>query len=382
MDLLSIGVMARSRKENERRLPLHPSHLERVEPDLRDSLYLEEGYGEQYGVRDDELASYVAGLRKREELIESCDVVLLPKPLLDDVVELRDGQVLWGWPHCVQDAELTQVGIDKRLTMIAWEAMNLWSADGKFERHVFAMNNQLAGYASVLHALQLIGTTGEYGRTLRAAVIGSGATGLGAVTALNGLGVQDVDVYTHRDVTTIATPKQSVRLLHVENDPDNEGRVRAISDDGSRPMAEVLAGYDVVVNCVLQDTDQPMMFVTDDEVSSFSTGSTIIDVSCDAGMGFSWARPTSFADPLRTVGDGVYYYAVDHSPSLLWNSATWEISEALLPHLRTVMSGPAGWDPDETVRRAVELRDGVIQNPHILSFQHRAADYPHERIIS
>ena len=48
-------------------------------------------------------------------------------------------------------------------------------------------------------------------------------------------------------------------------------------------------------------------------------------------MGFEWARPTSFDDPMFTVGEGVHYYAVDHSPSYLWNSATWENSEALLP---------------------------------------------------
>jgi hypothetical protein len=39
-------------------------------------------------------------------------------------------------------------------------------------------------------------------------------------------------------------------------------------------------------------------------------------------MGFSWAQPTSFADPMFTVGSNIHYYAVDHSPSLLWNSAT------------------------------------------------------------
>jgi hypothetical protein len=68
---------------------------------------------------------------------------------------------------------------------------------------------------------------------------------------------------------------------------------------------------------------------------------------------------------------------VDHSPSLLWNSATWEISEALLPHLPTVLEGPSAWDGNETIRRAIELRDGTIQNPDILSFQHRAPQYPH-----
>jgi hypothetical protein len=61
----------------------------------------------------------------------------------------------------------------------------------------------------------------------------------------------------------------------------------------------------------------------------------------------------------------------------LWNSATWEISEALLPHLRTVLGGPAAWDTSETIRRAIEIRDGVVQNPKVLSFQDRAADYPH-----
>lgn len=379
MDLLKVGVLARSRKENERRLPLHPSHLDRIDSDLRSHLILEEGYGEQYGIEDERLAASVGRVASRDELVETADVVLLPKPLLEDVKQLRSGQVLWGWPHCVQDPELTQVGIDSRLTVIAWEAMNVWGPDGSFQRHVFNMNNQLAGYASVLHALQLIGSTGHYGRALRAAVIGSGATGLGAVTALNGLGVLDVDVFTHRDVSSIPPPKQSVTLKRVANDPQQTGRVFACFGDGDRPLSDVLAEYDVVVNCVLQDTDAPLMFLSEADLVAFRSGSLIVDVSCDAGMGFTWARPTSFLEPMFTVGPGVYYYAVDHSPSLLWNSATWEISEALLPYLRSVMRGPQGWDSDETVRRAIELRDGVIQNPRILSFQQRRADYPHDK---
>jgi alanine dehydrogenase len=94
-------------------------------------------------------------------------------------------------------------------------------------------------------------------------------------------------------------------------------------------------------------------------------------------MGFEWARPTSFDDPMFTVGNGVHYYAVDHSPSYLWNSATWEISEALIPHLPAVMAGPDGWTASDTIRRAIEIQDGVVLNPRILSFQHRDPDYPH-----
>jgi len=42
-----------------------------------------------------------------------------------------------------------------------------------------------------------------------------------------------------------------------------------------------------------------------------------------------------------------------------------------------VLSGGAAWDADETLRRAIEIRDGVVQNPDILAFQQRSEEYPH-----
>jgi len=379
LDQLSLGVISRSRKENERRLAIHPLHIERIDADLRERIYLERGYGEFFGVPDERLAPLVAGLRTRGQLVADCDVILLPKPQHEDLADLRAGQVLWGWPHCVQDEEITQLSIDRRLTLIAFEAMNHWSADGSFSLHVFHKNNELAGYCSVLHAMELIGTTGEYGRRLRAAVISFGATGRGAVTALNSRGVNDVNVLTHRDISAVASPIHSARMVHFERDPGDPGRCVALGESGRVPLAAFLAEHDIVVNCVLQDTDAPLMFVTVGDLGSFAAGSLIVDVSCDEGMGFGWARPTSFAEPMLVLGDNIRYYAVDHSPSHLWDSATWEISEALLPHLRAVLTGPESWAAHETIRRAIEIRAGVIQNPRILSFQHRSADYPHLR---
>jgi len=377
---LSLGVMARSRMENERRLAIHPLHIERIEADLRRRIYLERGYGEPFGVPDERLAGHVAGLRTRDQLVADCDVILLPKPLPQDLAELRAHQILWGWPHCVQNEEITQLSVGRQLTVIAFEAMNHWSGDGSFSLHVFHENNELAGYCSVLHAMQLIGITGEYGRRLSAGVISFGATGRGAVTALNAYGVNDVHVLTHRDVTAVASPIHSTRMVHFERDADNPARCHALCDSGRIPMAAYLARFDIVVNCMLQQVGAPLIFIADDDLTAFPPGTLIVDVSCDAGMGFSWARPTSFADPMFTVGDNIHYYAVDHSPSLLWNSATWEISRALLPHLRTVLGGPEAWDRDQVIRKAIEIRDGVIQNPDILSFQHRAPQYPHPRV--
>jgi len=377
MDQLSVGLIWQSSKENERRLPIHPMHFGRIEPSLRRQIYLETGYGERFGIPDQELAPLVGGLAPRAQLLAERDVIMLPKPLAQDLANMREGQVLWGWPHCVQDTQLTQIAIDRRLTLIAFEAMNHWTADGSFNLHVLHKNNELAGYASVLHALSLTGSTGDYGRRMSAVVIGFGATARGAVTALNGVGISQVDVLTHRGVTAVASPIHSARIVHFEGGEDDGRGGEVFTDTGREPLAGFLADHDVIVNCVLQDPNRPMVFLDEDDLPALASGTLIIDVSCDEGMGFSWARPTSFADPMFVVGSNVRYYGVDHSPSYLWDSATWEMSEALLPHLPIVLAGPPAWEADETIRRAIEVRDGTIRNPSILAFQSRSATFPH-----
>ena len=377
MTLLGLGVVGTSAKENERRLPLHPEHIPRLDADLRARITLEHGYAEAFGVPDAELAPSVGGFASREEILAGCDVVLLPKPQHEDVAAMRPGQVLWGWPHCVQDTEITQLAIDRQLTVIAFEAMNHWTADGAVGLHVFHKNNELAGYCSVLHALELIGTTGDFGRRLSAVVIGFGATARGAVTALNAHGVHEVAVLTNRGVAAVGSPIHSVRIRQFDHDPGDPTVSHVITDRGRVPLAPYLAENDIVVNCTLQDTAAPLTYLQTADLAAFRPGSLIVDVSCDEGMGFSWARPTTFDEPMFEVGERVHYYAVDHSPSYLWASATWENSSAIIPFLRPVLEGPQSWANDETLSRAVDIWDGRIMNPAVLAFQNRAEEQPH-----
>jgi alanine dehydrogenase len=375
--LLSLGVLATSRKTDERRLPIHPAHLERIDEDLRANIILERGYGLRFGIHDSELEPLVGAMATRDEIIDRADVVLLPKPQSSDLEDLRDGQVLWGWPHCVQDRAITQLAIDKRLTLIAWEAMNHWQADGGFGLHVFHKNNELAGYCSVLHSLQLCGSTGDYGRRLSAVVIGFGATARGAVTALNAHGIHDVRVLTNRGIAAVGSPIPSVDIIQFEHNDEAPFESTVNTEDGPVLLAPYLAENDIVVNCTLQDPNAPLTYLRTDDLGAFRPGSLIVDVSIDEGMGFEWARATTFADPMFTVGDSTNYYAVDHSPSLLWNSTTWEISEALMPFLRTVMEGAPSWAESDTIRRAIEIEGGQIRNEAILEFQKRSAEYPY-----
>lgn len=380
-ELLTLGVLGRSSMKNERRLPLHPHHLDRIDPDVRARMVVERGYAADFQLEPGYIESRVGRVAERSDVIAAADVLLLPKPQAADMAAIPEGRTLWGWPHCVQGVGLTQTAIDSRLTLIAFEAMNHWTAQGDFSLHVHHMNNELAGYSSVLHALSLVGTTGDYGPRLSAVVIGFGATARGAVTALKAHGIHDIQVLTQRDASAVGSPIHSAHITQLNID-DGETHLSTVpTDDGEVLLPTFLASHDIVVNCTLQDVTAPLTYLRTEDLEEFAAGSLIIDVSCDEGMGFDWAKPTGFDDPMFTVGQAVNYYAVDHSPSYLWNSATWEISEALLPFLRTVMEGPAAWAESLTISRAIEIQDGVIKNPNILSFQNREPVYPHTRSV-
>lgn len=371
----TLGVIGKSLKENEKRVPIHPDHLERIPRMVRRNITFEAGYGERFGMKDARLASLSSGcVATRNEIFNDFDIVLIPKPLAEDLEQIREGAIIWGWPHCVQQKDVTQIAIDRKHTLIAWEEMFLWS-NGKKNLHTFYKNNELAGYAGVMHALSLRGETGNYGKAGKAVVISYGSVSRGAVYALQSQGYHDITVYTHRDFTNVADQLPTVIYEHFENDA--RGQLVAVDHEGvSRPFSDALTEADVIVNGILQNPLQPLMFVPEADVDKLKMGALIVDISCDEGMGFWCARPTTFNDPIFEVR-GRYYYSVDHSPSYYWNSASFEISEALLPFLEVLMNGPEAWAENETIYKAIEIREGVIQNPNILSFQHRAKEYPH-----
>ena len=148
-----LGIIGTSQKQDERRLPIHPGHLQRIPESIRRRLIFEHGYGALFGVSDEELESQTGGTATRHELLADVGAVVLPKPVLQDLEALREGGLLWGWPHCVQQRAMTQAAIDREQTLIAFEEMFVWSPDGRMGRHTVYKNNEMAGYCGVGHAL-------------------------------------------------------------------------------------------------------------------------------------------------------------------------------------------------------------------------------------
>ena len=378
MSYLKLGVVKTSLLENENRLPIYPAHLGWIDKELRSYMSFEFGYGDEYGVTDSDILDLGYNLATRKEVVSQNNVVLLPKPQLQDLYDMKNGATLWGWPHCVQQFDIAEAAIQNKLTLIAWEAMNHWSKFDEKLMHIFYKNNEIAGYAAVLHALQLRGIDGFYGPRRKVIVLSYGSVSKGAIFALHARGFNNISVFTKRPPHLVLDKNPDVYFYRMLED---NGVVYSLSEDGTkRKLIEEFSEANIIVNGILQDTDNPTMFMSEKEISMLKNDSIIIDVSCDKGLGFPFARPTSFKAPMFKVNDSVYYYSVDHTPTYLWNSASREISKALLPYLKCVMEGCDSWKTNKTISKAIEIEQGFVKNNKIINYQHRKDSYTFKQI--
>jgi len=377
MHSLKVGVIGTSKKIDERRLPIHPKHLSRIPKKLREQLIFEEGYGAPFGISDEEIASLTGGIDTRHNLLANIGTVIINKPVLSDLEELKVGGTLWGYVHCVQQQDITEMAIKRKQTLIAFEDMFIWSPEGQIGRHTFYKNNEMAGYCAVIHALQLKGIDGHYGNQRKTIIFGFGAVSRGAIYALKAHGFRDITICIQRPDHEVREEVLDCHYVRVQEGDENEARMVVIEHDGTiRPLSDLISEADIIVNGVFQDTSSPTDFVIKEETSCLKPDSLIIDVSCDEGMGFFFAKPTTFKKPMTKHGT-VDYYAVDHTPSYLWESATRSISAALIVYLPTVLAGREAWQKNETIRQAINIDSGTILNKSILSFQNRHIEYPH-----
>lgn len=377
MSNLTMGVIGTSKKEDERRFPIHPNHLSRIPEELRRQLIFEQGYGKPFGITDSEIIALTGGVAARNELLADIGSVIIAKPVLSDLQQLREGGILWGYPHCVQQREITQTAIDRKQTLIAFEDMFVWSPSGQIGRHTFYKNNEMAGYCAVLHASQLKGIDGHYGNQRKTIIFGFGAVSRGAIYALKAHGFRDITICIQRPDHEVREEVLDCNYVRVRPGSKDEARMVVVEHDGtSRPLTELISEADIIINGTFQDTANPTNYVIEAEKECLKRNSLIIDVSCDEGMGFFFAKPTTFKSPMFKY-ESTDYYAVDHTPSYLWESASRSISAALIVYLPTVLAGRDSWQKDETIRRAINIESGVIKNSSIIEFQKREPDYPH-----
>jgi N5-(carboxyethyl)ornithine synthase len=308
-------------KENEMRRALIPSDLAKIQN--VDMLYFETGYGDVLGYEDNEYLKYGAHIVTRKEVLQK-DIICDPK--IGDaeyLSDLHDGQTIFGWVHLVQNRDITDAVIESKLTTYVWEDM--------FEegRHSFWRNNEMAGEAAIMHAFQCYG---EMPYNTKVALIGRGNVASGALRILTCLGA-DVTVYT----------RNTEKLLQRE-----------------------LEKYDVIVNALLWDTHRKDHIIYKKDLKRLQPNALIIDISCDRAGAIESSIPTTIEKPVYMV-DGVMHYAVDHTPSLFYKTATMGISEEVCKYVDELIEDR----PGKVLQDARAVKDGVIVDQRINDYQGR-----------
>jgi len=316
--MTQIGFVRSSRKD-ELRVALLPPQLRGIQQ-VKELLF-ERGYADHLGYCDDDYLRAGARVAERAQVCE-CPILCCPKPLPSDEY-FRPGTLLFGWIHAVQNRSITDRLVEQRMTAVAWEDM--------FEhgRHCFWRNNEIAGEAAIPHACL---RWGRLPYECRAALLGCGNVGRGALRALERYGCH-VTVYDRKT---------------------------------SPLLREEVQCYDIIVNAVLWDVFRQDRLLYEEDLERMKPGSLIIDISCDPHMGIESSRPTTIAEPVYWHR-GILHYAVDHTPTLFFQSASEAIGQQVARFAGALIRGDYG----PVLEKATVIRAGWIQDEKVLRFQNR-----------
>lgn len=380
--MLKLGIIGHNFKDNERRLPIHPRDFQKINEHYRKSIYIDTNYGINFGYTDEQLRPYVGEIVNKEDIYKMCDIVLMLKYTHNDYKMmtptegcadvktstqaslmksglfttegfLQPNKICWGWHHLVQNKENVDLILEKKLTAISIEQM--------FENgnYILEDNRLIAGYASIMHSFQLKGLTGYLLDSVdqpKIAVISYGCVGKGAVSALISLKMSNVDVFTRRNPDKVTEKCNNVNYYVYPEQTE---------------WVSTLKRYDVIVNCILQDPLNPIIFLKKEDIIDLQKRMFIVDISCDTKMGFDFAKPliTTFEKPIIKITDNVDYYGIDHTPSIYYDTVTRKISEKLLKYIEYIIDN--NLTDNDTLKNAIEIDKGIIINQTINQFQNR-----------
>ena len=322
----SIGMVI-SHKENENRRALVPDDVAHIIN--KNYIFIEQGYGEVLGYSDDlYLEAGIGGVCSHDEVLLK-DIVCDPKIGDGDYLSSLYGQTIFGWIHAVQNRDICDKIVNRKLTAFAWEDMY------ESGRHCFWRNNEIAGEAAIMHAFLLHGI---FPYNCKVAVLGRGNVARGAIKTLHFLGAQ-----------VVAYDRRTEELFRKE-----------------------LGDYDVVVNGILWDTNRKDHIIYRDDLKRMKKGAMIIDISCDRAGGIETSVPTEISHPDYIV-DGIRHYVVDHTPSLFYKSSSIDLSKEFCKYADLLIENRT--KESEVLTKANIINKGKIIDQRIMDFQNRIQEW-------
>lgn len=251
-------------------------------------------------------------------------VMKVKEPQKSEYQYFREGQIIFTYFHLASETELTQTLLDKKVTGIAYETVQLPNNS----LPLLAPMSEIAGRMAIQIGAQFLQKTyGGKGILLggipgvsrgKVTIIGGGMAGANAARVAIGMGalVTVIDLSTDRLRQLEELFGNNVQTLM--SNPFN--------------IAEAVKDADLVVGAVLIPGARAPKLVSEEMVKSMSPGSVLVDIAIDQGGIFETSdRITTHDDPTYLKHD-VVHYAVANMPGAVPRAATMGLTNATVPY--------------------------------------------------
>ena len=320
MEMNTIGFLI-SNKKNEKRRAIIPKDLNNIINTKY--LFFEKGYGHILGYTDNDYFEKGVNIVSQNIIYDQDIVCDTQPPLSKNYKYFKKGQIFFGFIDPLQHTDLTDFIIKRKMTVIAWGKMY----SGK--QSVFSRNNEIAGIAGLFHALTYFG---KLPNECKIAIIGKGNAGTAVSNFLNNIEA-DVNIF---DRSSILEFKNKIGI------------------------------YDIIVNTVLWNIFNKDRLIYKKDLKKMKKHSMIVDISCNKSLEIETTHPTNIDNPIYYEED-IMHYAVDHTPTIFWKTATNSISNQIRKYIDDLIED----NYNETIVNATIIKNGVILDDRINQYQKR-----------
>src|SRR5918994_6177256 len=259
---------------------------------------------------------------------------------------MREGLTLFTYLHLAADKPLTDELIDRKVTAIAYETVQLPSGGLPL---LYPMSEVAGCLAPQVGAHSLLRAEGGRGVLLggvggvanaKVVIIGAGVSGQNAANIALGMGA---------DVTLLDTDLDKLRMSFWRYN----NRVHGLASS-KLAIEQHVTEADLVIGAVLIPGAAAPKLVSNDLVSRMKPGSVLVDIAVDQGGCFEDTHPTTHADPTFPV-HGSIFYCVANMPGAVPNTSTSALTNATLPYIR--QTARRGWQ--DALRADAALAAGL-----------------------
>jgi alanine dehydrogenase len=320
---VKVGI-PREVKNHEYRVAITPSGVNEFIRSGHD-VVVEAGAGLGSSITDEEFhAAGATILPDADEVWGTADLILKVKePIAEEYHRMRDGQVLFTYLHLAASAECTQALLDRGVTGIAYETVELPDRSLPLLAPMSEVAGRIAPQVGAYHLMRagggrgvlLGGVSGVY--AAKVVVIGAGVSGLNA--AAIALGMQ---------AEVLLLDKAIGKLRGA--DAIYQGHLQTVASNAYEVEKAVLDA-DLVIGAVLVPGAKAPKLISNDLVKRMKPGSVLVDIAIDQGGCFEDSRPTTHDNPVYQVHNSLFY-CVANMPGAVPHTSTYALTNVTLPY--------------------------------------------------